>query len=85
MEERLKSRLETEPERESKRVIMSRVLRDGQEDDGKFDREFWRKVGAEGRFSAAWEMVEEYERIRGGDGRQPRLQRTVTRLLRSGS
>ena len=61
---------------------MSRVLRPGQEDDGRFDHEFWRRVGAEGRFAAAWEMVSEVSAIRGGDGHQPRLQRSVVRVIR---
>ena len=61
---------------------MVRVLRDVAEDDGSFDLAFWAEVGAEGRFAAAWEMVEEREAIRGGDAVQPRLQRSVLRLQR---
>ena len=64
------------------RVIMSRVLRSGEQDDGSFDLEFWRRVGAEGRFAAAWEMVGEVSAIRGDDGHQPRLQRSVVRVVR---
>ncbi len=66
-----------------KRVVMSRVLRPGQADDGSFDLDFWRRVGAEGRFAAAWEMVAEAAAIRGEDGSQPRLQRSVLRVVRS--
>ena len=66
----------------AERVIMSRVLRNHQKDDGSFDLEFWRKVGAEGRFAAAWEMVLEAAAFRGQDGGQPRLQRSVTRVVR---
>ena len=61
---------------------MSRVLRDGAKDDGSFDAEFWQRVGAEGIFAAAWEMVGESDRIRGEDGSQPRLQRSVLRVVR---
>lgn len=66
---------------ERPRVRMVRVLR-GQRDDGSFDLEFWRRVGDEGRFAAAAAMVSEFSAMRGGDGSQPRLQRSVLRLLR---
>lgn len=61
---------------------MVRVLRNRQEDDGSFDLEFWSRVGAEGRFAAAWEMVSEVAAVRGEHGDQPRLQRSVLRILR---
>ena len=62
---------------------MARVLRDGAPDDGFFDIEFWRRVGAEGRFAAAWEMVLEAQAMRGvKDAREPRLQRSVLRIER---
>jgi hypothetical protein len=63
---------------------MSRVLRGGQPDDGSFDAEFWQRVGAEGIFAAAWEMVGEQRAIRGEDGDEPRLQRSVLRVVRRG-
>lgn len=66
----------------SKRVVMARVLRPGEKDDGSFDLEFWRRVGAEGRFAAAWEMVAEVAAMRGESGSQPRLQRSVLRVVR---
>jgi len=50
--------------------------------DRSFDLEFWRRVGAEGRFAAAWQMVKEVAVIRGGDGHQPRLQRSVAKFVR---
>lgn len=34
---------------EGKPVRMVRVLRDASDDDGTFDLDFWREVGAEGR------------------------------------
>ena len=61
---------------------MTRILRNHEKDDGSFDLEFWQKVGAEGRFAAAWEMVQEVLAFRGQDGDQPRLQRSVTRVIR---
>lgn len=67
-----------------KRVVMSRVLRNGTKDDGSFDRQFWQKIGAAGIFAAAWEMVCEVEAMRGGDGNQPRLRRDVLRIIQRG-
>lgn len=65
------------------RVRMARVLRNGMQDDGSFDIEFWRRVGADGRFAAAWEMVCEADAIRGvQNAREPRLQRSVLRIER---
>ena len=61
---------------------MSRVLRDGEPDDGSFDLAFWREVGAEGIFAAAWDMVGEQRAMRGEDGNEPRLQRSVLRVVR---
>jgi hypothetical protein len=63
-------------------VRMVRVLRSPQEDDGSFDLEFWGRVGAEGRFAAAWEMISEATTLRGEDAGEPRLQRSVLRVLR---
>lgn len=45
-----------------------------------FDLEFWHKIGSDGRFSAAWEMINEYRKIKGLHGNQPRLQRSVQNL-----
>lgn len=44
---------------------MVRVLSDAAEDDGSFDLEFWRKVCAEGRLAAVWQMVGEARAFRG--------------------
>jgi hypothetical protein len=65
-----------------RRVRMARVLRPGQADDGSFDREFWRKVGDEGIWEAAWDMVNQARAMRGLDGDEPRLQRSVCRVIR---
>ena len=67
--------------RGKRRVVMARMGRLS-EDDGSFDVEFWRRVGPDGRFAAMWQMVKDYELIRGGDGRIPRLQRLLVRLER---
>lgn len=73
------------PGRPDRRVVMSRVLRGGERDDGSFDREFWRRIGPAGIFAAAWEMVAEVDAMRGGNGEQPRLRRDVLRVVRRGS
>lgn len=63
---------------------MSRVLRGGEPDDGAFDLEFWRRVGPEGIFAAAWEMVAERRAFEGDSANEPRLQRSVLRVVRRG-
>lgn len=67
----------------SKRIFHERLIR-RDEDDGSFDREFWRSVGHEARFAAAWEMVAEVERLRGTGCGIPRLQKHVEKLRRRG-
>ena len=62
---------------------MTRVLRKGERDDGKFDIEFWQSLGAEAIFSAAHDMVKEVEYFRGVHG-EPRLQRHIVRIVRRG-
>lgn len=64
-----------------RKVRMARLV-PLREADRSFDREFWRRVGAQGRFAAMWQMVVEAEKIRGGDERQLRLDRTVESLSR---
>lgn len=63
---------------------MSRVLRNGEPDDGSFDLEFWRRVGPQGIWDAAWQMVCEQEAIRGGRADEPRLQTSVLVVVRRG-
>jgi hypothetical protein len=67
---------------ERKPVRMVRVLRDAAEDDGSFDLDFWREVGAEGRLAAVWQMVGEARAFRGEVGPEPRLQRSAVRVFR---
>lgn len=61
---------------------MSRVLRPGEKDDGSFDREFWRRAGARAVLDAVWDMVNDYRRLKGLPGNEPRLRRSVARLIR---
>lgn len=43
-----------------------------------FDRQFWKKVGVEGRFAAAWQMVIQAGKINKKYAiDKPRLQRSV--------
>jgi hypothetical protein len=63
-----------------KRVLIAKLVRFGEGEE--MDQEFWQKIGAEGRFSAAWEMVAEADLMRGGTGVVPRLRRDVARLFR---
>ena len=64
-----------------KRVIFERLIR-RDEDDGAFDREFWKNAGAEARFSAAWEMVTEAQLFRGNNVSESGLQRSVQHIQR---
>jgi hypothetical protein len=66
------------------RRIVTRTLRRGEKDDGSFDRRFWSDLGHEALFAAAWEMVEEARAFRGDDGGEPRLQRSVLRVVQRG-
>jgi len=64
-----------------RRVVMARMVKQG-EDEKAFNREFWRRVGAQGRWDAMWQMVADADLIRGKHGDQPRLQKSVQRILR---
>jgi len=50
--------------------------------DRSFDLLFWERVGAEGRFAAAWQMVSEVNAIKGKDVGESRLQRSVQSIQR---
>ena len=52
------------------------------DDDRSFDVDFWQQAGAEARFAAAWQMVKEVQAIRGKDGCQSRLSRSIENLQR---
>jgi hypothetical protein len=54
---------------------MARLIK-ARDADCSFDLLFWERVGAEGRFSAAWEMISEVQAVRGKDSDEPRLQRS---------
>ena len=50
------------------------------ETDRSFDVEFWQRQGPNAIFAAAWEMVEEAYRWKGGSESERAFQRTVERL-----
>ena len=45
--------------------------------DRSFDLKFWQDQPAQARFAAAWELITHAYRVKGGDVRQLRLQRSV--------
>lgn len=65
----------------SKRNITARLI-NIKDNDRSFDLEFWQQAGAEARFEAAWQMVLDMLTIRGEDGNQSRLQRSVENIER---
>src|SRR5262245_23045470 len=67
--------------REERRRGMARVV-GLHEDDGSFDREFWRLVPPAERLELVWSMALEAEEWRGARGRQQGLQRSVCRIER---
>lgn len=50
--------------------------------DRSFDIEFWQSQPAQARFDAAWELIVHANKIKGGDVRQLRLQRSVEAFQR---
>ena len=71
-------------EMEPKRQFVTRTLRAGESDDGMFDLRFWQGQGAEAILSTAWDMVNEVRAMRGDRGDEPRLQRSVLRIIQRG-
>lgn len=53
--------------------------------DRSFDVAFWQRQGSNAIFAAAWEMVVEHWRMKGGDESELELQRTVECIRRPGS
>jgi hypothetical protein len=58
-----------------------RLVRRG-EGERPFEREFWNRLTPEQRVECLWDMVLEARELKGLDGDEPRLQRSVVRLLR---
>jgi hypothetical protein len=65
----------------SRRKITTKLI-NIKNNDRSFDLEFWQQAGAAARFEAAWQMVLDMQTIRGEDGSQSRLQRSVENIER---
>jgi hypothetical protein len=50
--------------------------------DRSFDLKFWQEQPAQARFDATWELIVHASRVKGGDVRQLRLQRSVESFQR---
>jgi hypothetical protein len=50
--------------------------------DRSFDLKFWQDQPAQARFDAAWELIVHANKVKGGDVRQLRLQRSVEAFQR---
>jgi hypothetical protein len=53
--------------------------------DRSFDLKFWQDQPARARFDATWELIAHAYRVKGGDVRQLRLQRSVEAFQRQPS
>lgn len=52
------------------------------EDDGSFDRDFWKNVPAGEKMQAIWQMTLDYLALTDPNGHQPRLRRHIRRIQR---
>lgn len=69
---------------EKGRLVMTRLGKMSDGDDRSFDIEFWQSLSNDQRMNAAWELVEDYHLMKGGNRDELRLQRSVTSLKRRG-
>jgi len=66
-----------------RRNVTARFVRRGSADEREFNRDFWQNVSAEKKFAAAFEMLDDYDLIRGSEhAGQSRLQRSVQHIQR---
>ena len=65
--------------RQQRQLGTSRVI-GLHEDDGAFDREFWRNTTADQRLEAVWDLTLEYLAWTAPHGGEPRLQRSVCHI-----
>jgi len=61
--------------------ITARLVHQGEE-EREFDARFWRDMDPNLRVEALWDMVLELRTIKGLEGYEPRLQRSVSRVER---
>lgn len=66
--------------RRKPKVIMSRKTPLKESNDNSFDFEFWDRIGDEGRFSAAWDIILNHGKWGNKNEGQSRLQRSVGTL-----
>lgn len=63
--------------------FVTQLVKRGDPRAEEFDRNFWAQAGAEAKFAASWEMVQEVDLFRGKkDAGEPRLQRSVQAVKR---
>ncbi len=65
-----------------RKTMTVRLLKSPELDGREFDYRFWREAGANGVFEAAWNLVCQVRLFRGDNGPEPRLQRSVCRVVR---
>ncbi len=70
--------------KKKKKVVMSRLV-SLQKADSSFDLAFWKKVGPQGKFEAAWDMVRDLVNWNSKYAPQQRLRRTVSLLKQRSS
>ncbi len=58
---------------------MERIVKISESNDD-WNIKFWQKLGVTRRFSVAWEMLRDYEKIRGKNAIKFRLQRSVENI-----
>jgi hypothetical protein len=69
------------PKTKFSKIRMARLVK-ASDSDRAFDLLFWKEVGAEGKFAAAWQMVSEVNAFKGKDIGESRLQRSVQNIQR---
>lgn len=53
-----------------------------EEDDGSFDRDFWKNISPGEKLQAIWQMSLDYVAFTDPNGHQPRLRRHIRRIQR---
>jgi len=66
---------------QKKPVVMVRKVKTTDQDRS-FDLEFWGRVGVQGKFAAAWEMVCDLAKWKPGYAKQQGLRRSIATLQR---
>ena len=66
-----------------KRKITAQMVKRGSKEEMEFNKNFWKQMDHEEKFSASWAMLDEYSLIKGHEGvTQRRLQRSVQSIKR---